>query len=261
MSNLKTSEEIKKQEFKDLVWDKKYFKALDFFKTNKDGVIFDKWDVHYLAEGMYKLECYKESYELHEMLFKNEPNQLEINFYERLNESWIKINEMDYDKYCECFYSNYVDETPKETIKYCPKCGNKLTIVLYGYINVGEDGLGEDYILGGCIVDDFNTLKICKKCGAKFNKYDLYGPNLEKIRSEILTKEESAKINSIYVELKDQETHGSLPIHLLKYLFKNKFGITDFEKIIDKLKLAGYLYNPIEGYIKIKKDNWEFVKE
>ncbi len=55
--------------------------------------------------------------------------------------------------------------TPKETIEYCPKCGNKLAEVIYGYIYVGEDGLGEDYVLGGCIVDDFNILKLCKKCG------------------------------------------------------------------------------------------------
>ena len=144
-------------------------------------------------------------------------------------------------------------ETSEETIRYCPKCGNKLAEVIYGYIDVGEDGLGEDYVLGGCIVDDFNILKICKKCGAEFNKYDLYGPNLEKIGSQILTKEETTEINIIYVELKNQENHGSLPVHLLKYFFKNEFGIKDFERIIDKLKLAGYLYNPIEGYIKIKK--------
>ena len=50
--------------------------------------------------------------------------------------------------------------TPKETIEYCPKCGNKLAEVIYGYIDVGED-----YVLGGCIVDDFNILKLCKKCG------------------------------------------------------------------------------------------------
>ncbi len=37
------------------------------------------------------------------MIFKNNPDQTEINFYERLNESWIKINGMDYDKYCEYF--------------------------------------------------------------------------------------------------------------------------------------------------------------
>lgn len=190
---------------------------------------------------------------LHEMIFINDHDQIEISFYERLNESWIKINDIDYDKYCECFYSNYMGETSEETIRYCPKCGNKLAEVIYGYIDVGEDGLGEDYVLGGCIVDDFNILKICKKCGVEFNKYDLYGPNLEKIGSQILTKEETAEINIIYVELKNQENHGSLPIHLLKYFFKNEFGINEFERIIDKLKLAGYLYNPIEGYIKIKK--------
>ena len=94
--------------------------------------------------------------------------------------------------------------------------------------------------------------------GAEFNKYDLYGPNLEKIGSQILTKEETTEINIIYVELKNQENHGSLPIHLLKYFFKNEFGINDFERIIDKLKLVGYLYNPIEGYIKIKKDDYLF---
>ena len=189
------------------------------------------------------------------MIFKNNPDQTEINFYERLNESWIKINGMDYDKYCEYFYGNYMGRTPKETIEYCPKCGNKLAEVIYGYIDVGEDGLGEDYVLGGCIVDDFNILKLCKKCGAEFNKYDLYGPNLEKIGSEILTKEESTEINIIYVELKNHENHGSLPLHLLKHFFKNEFGINDFEKIIGKIELAGYLYGPIEGYIKIKKDN------
>lgn len=245
--------EMKKEEFNDLVWDKEYLKALNFFKENKDDVIFDKWEVHHLAEGMHKLGYYQESYELHEMIFINDPDQIEISFYERLNESWIKINDIDYDKYCECFYSNYISETSGETIRYCPKCGNKLAEVIYGYIDVGEDGLGEDYVLGGCIVDDFNILKICKKCGAEFNKYDLYGPNLEKIGSQILTKEETTEINIIYVELKNQENHGSLPVHLLKYFFKNEFGINDFERIIDKLKLAGYLYNPIEGYIKIKK--------
>lgn len=76
---------------------------------------------------------------------------------------------------------------------------------------------------------------------------------MDKIGSEILTKEESTVINIIYVELKNQENHGSLPIHLLKYFFKNELGINDFERIIDKLELAGYLYNPIEGYIKIKR--------
>ena len=50
-----------------------------------------------------ELGYYQKSYELHEMIFKNNPDQTEINFYERLNESWIKINGMDYDKYCEYF--------------------------------------------------------------------------------------------------------------------------------------------------------------
>ena len=98
MSDIKTNEEIKKQEFNDLVWDKEYLKALDFFKANKYEVIFDEWYVHHLAEGMHKLGYYQESYELHEMLFINQPHQLEINFYERLNESWIKINGMDYER-------------------------------------------------------------------------------------------------------------------------------------------------------------------
>ena len=93
---------------------------------------------------MHELGYYQKSYELHEMIFKNNPDQTEINFYERLNESWIKINAMDYDKYCEYFYGNYMGRTPKETIEYCPKCGNKLAEVIYGYIDVGEDGLGED---------------------------------------------------------------------------------------------------------------------
>ena len=48
---------------------------------------------------------------LHEMIFINDHDQIEISFYERLNESWIKINDIDYDKYCECFYSNYISET------------------------------------------------------------------------------------------------------------------------------------------------------
>ncbi len=43
MSDLKTNEKIKKQKFLELVWDKKYFKALEFFKTHKNEVIFDKW--------------------------------------------------------------------------------------------------------------------------------------------------------------------------------------------------------------------------
>ena len=251
MSDSKTNEEIKNQEFKDLVWDKEYFKALDFFKTNKNDVIFDKMEVEHLAEGMHKVGYYQESYDLHEMLFRNEPHQLTLNFYERLNESWIKINDMDYEKYCECFYGNYMGETPREIIKYCPKCGNKLAEVIYGYIDVGEDGLGEDYVLGGCIVDDFNVLRICKKCGAEFNKYDLYGPNLEKVGSEILTREESTEINIIFVELKRMESHGSLPIHLLNYYFKNEFGINDFEKIIGKLEHAEYVFRPIKDYIKL----------
>lgn len=112
MSDSKTNEKIKKQEFKDLVWDKEYFKALDFFKANKDEVIFDKWEMHRLAEGMHKLGYYQESYELHEMIFKNNPDQIEISFYERLNESWIKINDGDYEKYCECFYGNYMGGIP-----------------------------------------------------------------------------------------------------------------------------------------------------
>lgn len=91
MSDLKTNEKIKKQKFLELVWDKKYFKALEFFKTHKNEVIFDKWEVHRLAEGMHELGYYQKSYELHEMIFKNNPDQTEINFYERLNESWIKI--------------------------------------------------------------------------------------------------------------------------------------------------------------------------
>lgn len=251
MSDFKTNEEIKNQEFKDLVWDKEYFKALNFFKTNKNDVIFDKMEVEHLAEGMHKVGYYQESYDLHEMLFRNEPHQLTLNFYERLNESWIKINDMDYDKYCEFFYGNYMGEMPRETITHCPKCGNKLAEVIYGYIDVGEDGLGEDYVLGGCIVDDFNVLRICKKCGAEFNKYDLYGPNLEKIGSEILTREENMEINIIFVELKNMESHGSLPIHLLNYYFKNEFGIKDFEKIIDKLEHAGYVFRPNKDYIKL----------
>ena len=260
MSDIKTNEEIKKQEFNDLVWDKEYLKALDFFKANKYEVIFDEWYVHHLAEGMHKLGYYQESFELHEMLFINQPHQLEINFYERLNESWIKINGMDYDDYCECFYGSYSEKTRREEIKNCPKCGEKLTEILYGYLSGNFDGLGEDYILGGCIIDDFNILKFCRNCGAEFNKYDLYGPNFEKIGDETLTKNEIDEINIIYIELENLENHGSLPIHLLRGYFKNEFGINDFEKIIDKLELARYLYKPIEGYIKIKKDNSEFLK-
>ena len=133
--------EMKKEEFNDLVWDKEYLKALNLFKDNKDDVIFDKWEVHHLAERMYKLGYYQESYELHEMIFINDHDQIEISFYERLNESWIKINDIDYDKYCECFYSNYMGETSGETIRYCPKCGNKLAEVIYGYIDVGKRAL------------------------------------------------------------------------------------------------------------------------
>ena len=54
--------EMKKEEFNDLVWDKEYLKALNLFKDNKDDVIFDKWEVHHLAEGMHKLGYYQESY-------------------------------------------------------------------------------------------------------------------------------------------------------------------------------------------------------
>lgn len=33
MSDLKTNEKIKKQKFLELVWDKKYFKTLEFFEN------------------------------------------------------------------------------------------------------------------------------------------------------------------------------------------------------------------------------------
>lgn len=136
MSDLKTNEEIKKQELYALIKDKEYLKALEFFNANKNEVIFDKWDVHHLAREIHNLEYYQESYNLHEMIFINEPNQLEIDFYERINESWIKINDLDFYTYYKCFYCNNTDEIPEDTIKYCSKCGNKLTNILYGYINI-----------------------------------------------------------------------------------------------------------------------------
>ena len=74
---------------------------------------------------------------------------------------------------------------------------------------------------------------------------------MEKIGSEILTREENMEINIIFVELKNMESHGSLPIHLLNYYFKNEFGIKDFEKIIDKLEHAGYVFRPNKDYIKL----------
>ena len=245
----------KKQKFNDLIWDREYLKALDFYKENKDEIVFNEIDFYIsdLAEKIHELGNYQESYELHKMIFENDPDQIELNFFERLNESWIKINGFDYEKYYKCFYESPDKKHAQKIIENCPECGKKLTKVIYGYIVGVLDNLGDEYMLGGCVVDKFNILRFCKNCGAKFNQYDLYGPNLEKIANERLTKKEIDEINIVYVELEDLEDHGSLPIHLLEDYFKKEFGINNLKKIINQLELAGYVYLPIEDYIKIKK--------
>ena len=217
--------------------------ALEIYKSYNEIIQFDKSNLENLAEGLLTSGNYGDSYLIYEKIFKKQPLQATAEFYNNLNESWVKYSGGDYEKYLKYFDRGNLKKTVFNEVVTCPNCGHEL-----------DD---EDY---GCIIGDFDIIKSCKNCSSRFNKFDLYGINLKENEGMSLSQNKINQINIVSHELRYQESHDSLPLHLLEFYFEKRFEISsdDFNDILNLLKNNNIIFEPIEDYVKIYNDKyWE----
>ena len=225
------------------ILNEKWDDALEIYKAYSEVMPFDDYRLIDLSKGLLISGNYADSYLIYEKLYKNQPYQTLVEFYTGLNESWVKYSGENYEEYLKYFDAGNLKKTAHNDVYSCPNCGHEL-----------KDNIR------GCIRGDFDIIKSCENCGSRFNKFDLYGINLKEFDGKPLSQNKINQINIIMFNLRNYESHGSLPLHLLQYYFENQYGISsnDFEEVLDILKKNNIIFEPVPDYVKINEDKyWE----
>ena len=133
----------------------------------------------------------------------------------------------------------------KNDTETCPKCGSKLIPIIYGFPNeiLMEQYKAGEVELGGCVISSDDNNMHCPNCKSSFRleplNADATGPLYSYIYSifydviRIISDEEECCLTK-----KIRQETG--------YLDDN-----EYEALIIQLMSMGYIYEPVEGYVKL----------
>lgn len=201
------------------------------------------------------LWCYKKSFEIDEI----NDNLSESGSVDGIKRMLLKLSIEDYS-FLNDFYLQWISKIEyKFDTEHCPKCGGKVTPIIYGFIadyNLFEEQKRGNVILGGCTILKDSPTHYCKNCDKEFH-FQTNGLKINyknNSRQYVYTEK---IINEITYYMYNQN-ENSINIKELEKEMREHYGLNniEFTTLINKLRDIGYIYMPTKDQIALSEDNF-----
>ncbi len=175
---------------------------------------------------------------------KENPSDIEV--IDRLKTLMVKYDLDIKPNWDGEFYMSWIYRIGyKNDTETCPKCGSKLIPIIYGFPNeiLMEQYKAGEVELGGCVISSDDDNMHCPNCKSSFR--------LESLNADA-TGTLYLYIYSIFYDvIRIVSDEGEC---CLTKKIRQEIGYLDdneYEALIRQLKSMGYLYEPLEGYVKL----------